>query len=155
MSRAQERKDRVREMLDAKGAVHPTGKDRSGKGTVAQNPVTVNPGGVVETYLGPAGGSTPLEALLHQAETVADLFDRLGRDTSDVELAHDLIESLVRIRRREAQLEVALRKVYDLADHAPVAGKAERVIADIQHACKAVGVGPAKQRSAGRRGTAS
>jgi hypothetical protein len=68
---------------------------------------------------------------------VADLFDRLGVDgTSDVELAHDLIESLVRGRNREAQMKAALRTVYDLADHAPVATKAERVIADIQHACK-------------------
>jgi hypothetical protein len=76
---------------------------------------------------------------------VADLFDRLGRDTSDVELAHDLIESLVRARKREAQLEAALRKIYDLADHAPVAARAERVIADIQHACKAAGIRPPKK----------
>jgi len=28
-----------------------------------------------------------LEALLHEAELVADLFDRLGYDTADVEIA--------------------------------------------------------------------
>jgi hypothetical protein len=143
MPRSQERKDRVRQMLDAKQAVHPTGRNRDREGKVAENPITVNPGGVVETYLGPAGGSTPLEALLHQAEAVADLFDRLGQDTSDVELMYDFIEALVRASKREARLEAALRKIYDHADHAPVA-VADRVIADVQHACKAVGVGPAK-----------
>ena len=87
-------------MLDAKQAVHPTGRNRDGGGLVGENPVTVNPGGLVETYLGPAGDSTPLEALMHQAEMVADLFDRLGRDTSDVELAYEIIEALVRARRQ-------------------------------------------------------
>ena len=41
---------------------------------------------MVETALGPAGDSTPLEALLHEAELVADLFGRLGHDTADVEI---------------------------------------------------------------------
>jgi hypothetical protein len=49
MPRSQERKDRVREMLDARAAVHPTGMGHNGRGTVAENPITVNPGGVVET----------------------------------------------------------------------------------------------------------
>jgi hypothetical protein len=131
-------------MLDDQEAVHPTGRNRDGGGTVAENPITVNPGGLVETYLGPAGDSTPLEALMHQAETVADLFDRLGRDTSDVELAYDIIETLARTRKRESQMEAALRKIYDLAQHAPVATKAEQVIADIQRECKSAGVVPAK-----------
>jgi hypothetical protein len=83
-------------MLDDKKAVHPTGRNRDGKGTVGENPITVHPSDLVETYLGPAGESTPLEALMHQAETVADLFDRLGRDTSDVDLAYEILEALVR-----------------------------------------------------------
>jgi hypothetical protein len=103
----------------------------------------VHPGGLVETYLGPAGDSTPLEALMHQAETVADLFDRLGRDTSDVELAYQIIEALARARKRERRMETALRKIYDLAQHAPVATKAEQVIADIQRECKLAGAVPA------------
>ena len=144
MPRSQARKARVRQMLDDEQAVHPTGRNRDGKGTVAENPITVHPGGLVETYLGLAGGSTPLEALMHQAETVADLFDRLGHDTSDVELAYEIIDALVRARKRESQMEAALRKIYDLAEHAPVATKAEQAIADIQHECKSAGIVPAK-----------
>ena len=143
MPRSQARKTRVREMLDEKKAVHPTGRNRDRKGTVAENPITVHPGGLVETYLGPAGDSTPLEALMHMAETVADVFDRLGRDTSDVEMAYEIIETLMRARKQESRMEAALRRIYELAEHAPV-GVAERVIADIQHECKSVGVGPAR-----------
>jgi hypothetical protein len=131
-------------MLDDNKAVHPTGKNRNGRGTVAENPITVHPGGLVETYLGPPGDSTPLEALMHQAETVADTFNRLGRETSDVELAYEIIYALVRARKREAQMEAALRKIYELAQHAPVATKAEQVIADIQRECKRAGVGADK-----------
>jgi hypothetical protein len=131
-------------MLNDKKAVRPTGKNSDGRGTVGENPITVHPGGLVETYLGPAGGSTPLEALMHQAETVADLFDRLGRDTSEVDLAYEIIEALVRAKKRASQMETALRKIYDLAQHAPVATKAEQVIADIQHECELAGVVPTK-----------
>jgi hypothetical protein len=61
---------------------------------------SINPGGMVETALGPAGDSTPLEALLHEAELVADLFGRLGRDTADVEIAYDVILAMVKIRKQ-------------------------------------------------------
>jgi len=131
-------------MLDDKDAVHPTGRNRDRKGMVGENPITVHPGGLVETYLGPAGDSTPLEALMHQAELVADLFDRLGRDTSDVELAYEIVAGLVRARKRESKMEAALRRIYDFAEHAPVATKAEQVIANIQRECRLAGVEPAK-----------
>jgi hypothetical protein len=60
----------------------------------------VNPGGVIQTALGPAGGSTPLEALLHETELVADLFDRLGYDTADVEIAYEVILAMVKIKKQ-------------------------------------------------------
>jgi hypothetical protein len=86
-------------MLDHAKAIHHTGKDHQGKGWVGELPITVNPGGVVETALGPAGGHTPLEALLHETELVADLFARQGYDTTDVEIAYDVILAMVKIRK--------------------------------------------------------
>lgn len=56
-----------------------------------------------------------------------------------------MIEALVRARKREIdQMEAALRKIYDLAEHAPVATRGEQVIADIQGVCKSAGAVHAK-----------